>query len=600
MKLNKLVKKSTQAEQKSKKQKPNSTFVDFDMLYLLSYMSVIAGADVPRDRVFEYTSRISCAPARYLHRIELAHTQLGHDYATACRVVGESAKEKGMKQFLLRFTSSLISGESEATFLAGEAEAQTRAYENDYVRKMGVLKQWTDAYISLILAGVLVVIVGIVSTMIWTIGTAFILGLVAISVGTSTLGVWTMSVMVPRELVTLASPGSREQKLTRILLVVLVPLAVGVSALLFLLGAGSGWVMLAGGVLILPIGLVSNLDHKKITSRDTEVGAFLRSLGGVCTALGTTVKDGLGQLDLGAVNVLRPGVKRLHTRLLAGIRPGLCWQRFISETGSELSNRSVGMFYDAVDLGGDPEQAGDPVSIPAPGMSDAVPVPGCRSHDLYPLIVKYHEHGPDVVCDIGQEQDDALDIVRMWQALHPIYQRVQDSGGLPLHGALVERNGAGVLLAGPGDTGKSTCCRRIPAPWLTICDDEALIVRDEQARYVAHGFPTWSDYIWGRSERTWNVQRHFPLAGIFFLEQGESDRVEPLGRGKAAALINESAMQVCRRGWRRMDLDTKRPMAEQLFANACELAGRVPAFSLSVSMSGRFWDEMERVLARDI
>lgn len=358
MKLNKLVKKSTQAEQKSKKQKPNSTFVDFDMLYLLSYMSVIAGADVPRDRVFEYTSRISCAPARYLHRIELAHTQLGHDYATACRVVGESAKEKGMKQFLLRFTSSLISGESEATFLAGEAEAHTRAYENDYVRKMGVLKQWTDAYISLILAGVLVVIVGIVSTMIWTIGTAFILGLVAISVGTSTLGVWTMSVMVPRELVTLASPGSREQKLTRILLVVLVPLAVGVSALLFLLGAGSGWVMLAGGVLILPIGLVSNLDHTKITSRDTEVGAFLRSLGGVCTALGTTVKDGLGQLDLGAVNVLRPGVKRLHTRLLAGIRPGLCWQRFISETGSELSNRSVGMFYDAVDLGGDPEQAG--------------------------------------------------------------------------------------------------------------------------------------------------------------------------------------------------------------------------------------------------
>ena len=88
------------------------------------------------------------------------------------------------------------------------------------------------------------------------------------------------------------------------------------------------------------------------------MGTFLRSLGGVCAALGTTVNAALGRLDLDAINVLRVSVKRLHTRLTAGIRSRLCWRKFIDETGSELTNRSVGMFYDAIEVGGSAGQAG--------------------------------------------------------------------------------------------------------------------------------------------------------------------------------------------------------------------------------------------------
>jgi flagellar protein FlaJ len=99
-------------------------------------------------------------------------------------------------------------------------------------------------------------------------------------------------------------------------------------------------------------------DDKKVYKRDDEIGTFLRSLGGVCTALGTTVNAALGRLDLDAINVLRDSVKNLHTRLTAGIRSKLSWQRFIDETGSELTNRSVGMFYDAIEVGGSAGQAG--------------------------------------------------------------------------------------------------------------------------------------------------------------------------------------------------------------------------------------------------
>jgi flagellar protein FlaJ len=51
-------------------------------------------------------------------------------------------------------------------------------------------------------------------------------------------------------------------------------------------------------------------------------------------------------------------VKNLHTRLTAGIKPRLSWRKFIDETGSEMANRSVGMFYDAIEVGGSAGQAG--------------------------------------------------------------------------------------------------------------------------------------------------------------------------------------------------------------------------------------------------
>ena len=55
---------------------------------------------------------------------------------------------------------------------------------------------------------------------------------------------------------------------------------------------------------------------------------------------------------------LEQGVRRLHVRLRSGIRPDLCWDRFVAETGSELVDRSVSTFWDTIKLGGDPDQIG--------------------------------------------------------------------------------------------------------------------------------------------------------------------------------------------------------------------------------------------------
>jgi flagellar protein FlaJ len=343
--------------------------MSFDMLYQISYMSTIAAAGVPRDQIFERSAGLQCSSAEYFKKIELARQRLKYDYARACRAVGEPLKGGDIKGLLLRFSSSLISGEPEADFLTREADSNAEEYENDYTRSLEALKLWTDAYVSLILAAVLVVVIGIVSTMIWKIETPLIIAMAFIAISTTAVGIWLIWLVSPKESMVLRWAGSREQRIGRRLFKFIMPLAVAMAAMLLLTGQNVGLSLLTIAALVFPIGFIMSRDDKKIYKRDSEVGTFLRSLGGVCNALGTTVNAALGRLDLEAINVMRSSVKNLHTRLSAGIKARLCWSKFIDETGSELTNRSVGMFYDAIEVGGSAGQAGKHASAFADRIS---------------------------------------------------------------------------------------------------------------------------------------------------------------------------------------------------------------------------------------
>ncbi len=335
---------------------------NFDMFYQLSYMSTIAAAGVPRDQVFGRSAALQCSSAEYFKKVELARKRLKYDYARACRAVGEPLKDNEMKGLLLRLSSSLISGEPEAEFLTREAKAKAEDYENEYSRSLEALKMWTDAYVSLILAAVLVVVIGIVSTMIWKIQTGLIIGMAFLSVSVTAAGVWLIWLVSPKEPKVLHWAGSKEQKLAKKIFKPFLAIAVIIAAISLITGQSLGLALLAIAAIVFPVGFVVSRDDGKINKRDNEVGTFLRSLGGVCTALGTTVNSALGRIDLNSINVLRGPVKNLHTRLTAGIKSRLSWRKFIDETGSELANRSVGMFYDAIEVGGSAGQAGQHAS----------------------------------------------------------------------------------------------------------------------------------------------------------------------------------------------------------------------------------------------
>jgi flagellar protein FlaJ len=156
---------------------------------------------------------------------------------------------------------------------------------------------------------------------------------------------------------------SREQELAGRLSKVSLGAGVVTVALMFLLKADLGWIMIAAGLFLAPLGIISKIDDIKINRRDVDIAGFLRSLGGVSQAIGATVNEAMGRLDFRSLSTLKEDVELLHTRLLARIDPDLCWNRFVGETGSEQVNRAVRIFWDAVAIGGEPQRVSNDASI---------------------------------------------------------------------------------------------------------------------------------------------------------------------------------------------------------------------------------------------
>jgi SynChlorMet cassette protein ScmC len=189
----------------------------------------------------------------------------------------------------------------------------------------------------------------------------------------------------------------------------------------------------------------------------------------------------------------------------------------------------------------------------------------------------------------------AMQAQLMCDALVPVYEAVEENGGLVLHASLVARNDEGALLLGSSGVGKSTCSERIQPPWRSLCDDLVLVVKVDSGVYRAHPLPTWSYVLSGYSSRKWKVREHTSVRAIFFLEQGETDLVEKVGNGQAAVSLYNCIGQIYRRE-ASMSSGEKRIWRKKLFENSCELVKAVPSFLLRVNLRGRFWQSMDEVM----
>jgi SynChlorMet cassette protein ScmC len=202
----------------------------------------------------------------------------------------------------------------------------------------------------------------------------------------------------------------------------------------------------------------------------------------------------------------------------------------------------------------------------------------------------------DISCNIGDEEGEKREFYKMWEFLLPVYEGVMLEGGLPIHAALLENNGKGILLCGLGGTGKSTCARRVPSPWRALSDDECLIVKNGEDSYMVHPLPTWSDYLLKRSAPVWDVSQSSSLSGIFFLKQADIDEAVPLGRGEASMRIYDASRQVCQYVRMIKGKDEERARNVKALDNIAGLVQKVPSYILNFSISGNFWEEIERVL----
>lgn len=230
--------------------------------------------------------------------------------------------------------------------------------------------------------------------------------------------------------------------------------------------------------------------------------------------------------------------------------------------------------------------------------------PGASGRELYAAVCRDRVHDTQkpsrndtVVCWLPPPLNRDLEVIQMERIAASIALESLPRGGLLLHGALAEYRGAGYMMAGPSGVGKSTASRRLPSPHRSLCDDRTLVVRDHAGQYWAHPWPTWSLLHSGVSG-SWPVEEAVPLHGIFFLSQSTFDGLQPADRTHATAMIMESAIDLTRTVTRLSEAGESPRLWEDHLAAAKALAAAVPVHSLQVSLHGRFWKEIEPVLAR--
>jgi archaeal flagellar protein FlaJ len=331
----------------------------FDMFYQLTYMSAMASSGISRAKTFELAAQSKSKAAMYFAAINTLVDEFRYDYPEACHAIGLKAKSENIKTFLLRLADALRSGEPLAEFLAREAEVQSEDYQNKYERDLEGLKQWSNAFSSIIMSVALIVIVQVITSMIYSMNVSVMGGLVSAGLMMSGMGAWVIQRSAPREVMNVkASLGSAEQKRAMKLFKIMIPAATAVGMVLTIIGVPLGWVLIVVAGMLLPVGITSLISDRQLSKKDIEFSTFLRSVGGMTTSSGTTLKQALTKMDLSSFSYLESDIERLSTRLQARVEPEVCWHKFGQETGSQLISEVSDIFYSAIKIGGEPERVG--------------------------------------------------------------------------------------------------------------------------------------------------------------------------------------------------------------------------------------------------
>ncbi len=338
----------------------NASAYRYDLVSLFTHLAAVATAHIDRAQLFERAATLGYRASPFFGQVLALVRTLSYDFAHACHRVSSMASEETVRAILLRFGNSLASGEAESAFLQRELRVLMGDYVNEYERDLESLRKWTDAFVALEAAAIMIVLVTVVSNMIYDLGNLFLILTEVAVLAVGLIGAWLIWRVAPADpMMQKLSDATPAQKLLRAMSLVFLPASLVAGVMLYLVTGHFGMAITAAALLMAPVGLYTFLQEQKVNNRDRDIADFVRSLGSVTAARGSTVADSLKHVDRRSIGSLEPELRRLLQRLESGVDTGRAWARFIAETGSDLVRRVVGAFWDAMRLGGDPARAGN-------------------------------------------------------------------------------------------------------------------------------------------------------------------------------------------------------------------------------------------------
>lgn len=383
---------TTSSRRRIEKVSSDNIVISFDLLSNLVYMASLSAARAPRQTIIQKAGElVDLKTSVVFEQVHLLAQRLGVEYTRALQLAAAKTRASSLKSLLLRFASSIASGESEHFFIREESRIEAGRYANEYARSIENLKRWTDAYAAMMVSVTLIVVVAMISSLLGAMGSSFIVIVGATMFIITTGGVYVILRTSPYEQTTYDGDthGPPDRERARFYLRTMVPLglllALGVGFLF-----GIGYALVALSIFLFPTGFFARRDDSNISGIDEEVPTFIRSLGTIAGTTNSTLSSALRNLDLESMGSLEPHVLRLRSRLSSELPADLTWERFKTEVGNELLKRSTEMLVDGVEMGANGEEVGDIASSYASTVASLRQTRKLTSSSFAFLIIPMH------------------------------------------------------------------------------------------------------------------------------------------------------------------------------------------------------------------
>lgn len=341
--------------------------MDAAMHFYITRAGVLATANLGvLDILRRLTDRQAFGPlAEETERIVFLVTRWNMSLSDAARAVAKGSPSAIFAEFLERLAYAMDSGEELAHFLDSEQRVVMEDFATVYQGALYSLEALKDAFLSIAMATVFLVVFGIVSPILTGFRAEDFMGYAAVLLSLiDAVFLMLMLGRAPRDPVW--HPRTGETPRDRVLRRALPPAALAglvLGPVLLLTKAVPANVALVAAMTPgLAAGLWLRKEEGALRRRDENYPAFVRALGSATSASGGVARQVLRRLRHHNFGPLSEPLERLYRRLHLRVDDRAAWRAFAAETGSNLVANYNAMFVEGTRAGGEPEHIGRIIS----------------------------------------------------------------------------------------------------------------------------------------------------------------------------------------------------------------------------------------------
>ena len=331
------------------------------MHFFITHLRVLAISDLPLREIINILGgkKVYGSLGKELKKASILSTQWKVPLARAFKFVSERTPSKMLRDFLDRFSQSLVSGVSHREFIEQEQGGVIEEYKTMYESSNENITILNEVYVSLLIAITFLMSFGIVMPMLtgWADMNLYVSLSSFLLIAVELLLLYLLRSMVPSDEIwpQTGEKGEIEIKLTKIFQLTFA-LSMILLAFFILLKYKLRFgfenipneLLFATALtpLIIP-GIKVYVEEKNIFRREKNFLSFLSALGSISTMRGGKINEAVHYLSEKDYGILTPHIKALYRRLRTRINDDASWEWFGVDTGSNYIQRASEMFREA-------------------------------------------------------------------------------------------------------------------------------------------------------------------------------------------------------------------------------------------------------------